>query len=434
MSTHHFLLVLNLDVSWQTSLARSAVSAAEDVRSAVRAARTAENAKAAASAAAYTAQSACDSGAEFPTIDEARAAQTRASIAQSHAFHAAVVEHEAKAVKRRATLALAHDVKCWNVHRKREMLQACIAHARSQHEATRRSVDAWSCLRDGFIGSPVMPTTQTRKAVPASSHRSRNSASSTGAQPAGRKNSSKSSNKKAPSSTPSPVTAKVLGADAFCDLLDMPMPGLASAVAANSATPAPTASSTNVRETSAGITGSGFSSIDNPSTAQLMNESEHEDATATIYPGSPAIVAVDHNELMPQIEAFSLSAAAVTTEEKTSEHSSSESLEKNDAAGIEILSVAAEPIVEATPMATPTATDGSPFANDRNAHSSSSIVRNSSNSEENEIMSASMQSLVEGLMSWGGRFEADDVFALPTGMAASIAFEESDGLNPQSTF
>ena len=130
----HLSHLLETDVSWQASLANSAVSAAEDVRSAVRAAKTAENAKAAASAAAYAAQSACDAGG-FPSIDEARAAQTRASIAQSHAFHAAVVDHEAKAVKRRATLALAHDVKCWNVHRKREMLKACLAHARSQHEA-----------------------------------------------------------------------------------------------------------------------------------------------------------------------------------------------------------------------------------------------------------------------------------------------------------
>lgn len=427
LSTNAFLVVVTLDVSWQTSLARSAVSAAEDVRSAVRAARTAENAKAAASAAAYTAQSACDSGTEFPTIDEARAAQTRASIAQSHAFHAAVVEHEAKAVKRRATLALAHDVKCWNVHRKREMLQACIAHARSQHEATRRAVDAWSCLRDGFIGSPVMPTTQTRKAAPVQvpSRRGRNSASATEAQKGGRKNYSKSSNNKPPSSNTSPVTAQVLGADAFCDLLDMPIPGLASAVAANSTTPAPPFSSASIRESSTGTAGSGFSYIDNPSASQLMNESENE-ATATIYPGSPAIVAVDHNELTPQLEAFSLSAAAVTTEAKSSEHSF-ESLEKNDA-GIEILSVAAEPIVEATALATPAA-DGS-TSDDRNIHGS---IRNS-NSEDNEIMSASMQSLVEGLMSWGGRFEADDVFALPTGMAASIAFEESDGLSPQSTF
>ena len=135
------------------------------MRSAVRVSRTAANARAAASSAAFSAQSICEKG-EFSTIDEARAAQTRASIAQSHAIHAAVVEHEAKTVKRRATLALAHDVKTWNVYRKRELLHSSIAFARSQHEATRRSVDAWSSLRDGFIGTPVNPSIIERRAAP----------------------------------------------------------------------------------------------------------------------------------------------------------------------------------------------------------------------------------------------------------------------------
>ncbi|KAL3923390.1 MAG: hypothetical protein SGILL_001683 [Bacillariaceae sp.] len=155
-------LALVDDISWQTALAHSAVSAAEDVRSTVRAARTATNARTAAASAAEDAQAACEKG-KFANIDEARAAQTRASISQSHAIHAAVVEHEAKTVKRRATLALAHDVKCWNIHRKREVLQIALSHAKSQHEATRRAVDAWSCLRDGYVGSNIFPSTQTRR-------------------------------------------------------------------------------------------------------------------------------------------------------------------------------------------------------------------------------------------------------------------------------
>jgi hypothetical protein len=150
------------DLSWQTALASSAVAAAEDVRAAVRVARTAANARAAASCASLTAQTACERD-DFMNLDEARAAQTRASIAQSHAIHAAVVEHEAKTVKRRATLALANDVETWNIHRKKEMLRSCIAFARSQHEATRRGVDAWSTLRDGFIGAPMNPTFVERK-------------------------------------------------------------------------------------------------------------------------------------------------------------------------------------------------------------------------------------------------------------------------------
>lgn len=91
-------------------------------------------------------------------MDEARAAQTRASIAQSHAIHAAVVEHEADSFRRRSTLALANDVKSWNSHRKREMLRSCLELARSQHEATRRAVDAWSALRDGFVKPSILPS------------------------------------------------------------------------------------------------------------------------------------------------------------------------------------------------------------------------------------------------------------------------------------
>ena len=152
-----------VDLSWQTALANSAVTAAEDVRAVIRVARTASNARAAASSAALTAQTACERG-EFANIDEARAAQTRASIAQSHAIHSAVVEHEAKTVKRRATLALANDVEAWNIHRKKEMLRTCIEFAKSQHKASRRGVDAWSTLRDGFIGAPMNPSIMERKA------------------------------------------------------------------------------------------------------------------------------------------------------------------------------------------------------------------------------------------------------------------------------
>lgn len=143
-------------MSWQSSLATSAVSAAEDVRSTVRAARVAANAKAAADSAALAAQSVCD-GTRFNSIDEARAAQTRASIAQSQAIHAAVVEHGANRAKRSGAMALAHDVKSWNMHRKRELLSSCLAMARSQHRAASKAVDAWSALSDGYLGSTVVP-------------------------------------------------------------------------------------------------------------------------------------------------------------------------------------------------------------------------------------------------------------------------------------
>lgn len=152
------------ELAWQTSLAEAAVSAAEDVRATVRAARTAANARAAASAASLSAEIACEKN-KFSHFDEMRSLQTRSSIAQSHAIHAAVVEHEANTVKRRSTMALAHDVKTWNMHRKREILNSCLVFARSQHEASRRAVDAWSSLQNGFLGSTINPAAVERRPV-----------------------------------------------------------------------------------------------------------------------------------------------------------------------------------------------------------------------------------------------------------------------------
>uniref|UniRef100_A0A6U6J1P3 PX domain-containing protein n=1 Tax=Odontella aurita TaxID=265563 RepID=A0A6U6J1P3_9STRA len=161
-SSENSLLASNDDLSWQASLASAAVSAAEDVRCAVRAARTATGAKVAAEAAAETAQRICREN-DFSTVNEARAAQTRASIAQSHAIHATVIEHEAFAAKRRAAMALAHDVKCWNVHRKRELLRMCRSMASSQRQACQQSAEAWLQLRNGLIDSSFVSVTEEKR-------------------------------------------------------------------------------------------------------------------------------------------------------------------------------------------------------------------------------------------------------------------------------
>jgi hypothetical protein len=328
-----FLLLFLLDISWQNALANSAVVASEDVRSAVRVSRTAANAKAAACSASFSAQTACETG-DFATIDEARAAQTRASIAQSHAIHAAVVDHEAKTVKRRATLALANDVKCWNVHRKREMLRACLDNARSQHEATRRAVDAWSCLRDGFIGATLIPPTQERR-----------------------------------NSTP-PI------------------------------------------ETS------------NTESSQCRVFTEPDEVTATIYEeltlgsspdGQPFIVFVDHRALVSAPEDVEASLAKPT--------SSTDSID----ADLILPFATAAPIPEEDEdifnlLNPPDDLTGSSFLDTKpDAQPDTSCTE--------DVLSASMQSLVEGLMTWGGGFDADeDHFALPAGMAATIALEESGAL------
>jgi hypothetical protein len=286
------------------------------VRSTVRAARTAANAKAAADSAAFVAQSACEGA--FGSIDEARAAQTRSSIAQSHAIHAAVVEHEANTAKRRAALALAHDVKCWNVHRKRELLRSCLAYAKSQHVATRRAVDAWSCLRDGYLGSSLVPESRM--------------------------------------SAPEPPVAEI------------------TERRPNFSVPA-----------------------------------AEEDPVAQIY--SDAATGIDSDFEIPSIEAvdhYILSApviAPVILEETKNSDEQSKPLTA-------IEEEEHVPIVDADPVST--IVEG--------------ITPLSSQVEEGEaenVLSASMQSLVDGLMSWGGQYDSEDDLNLPVGMATSIVLEGS---------
>lgn len=303
-----------IDVSWQASLASSAVTAAEDVRSTVRAARTAANAKAAADSAAFAAQSACEG--EFGSIDEARANQTRASIAQSHAIHAAVVEHEANTAKRRAALALAHDVKCWNVHRKRELLRSCLSYAKSQHVATRRAVDSWSCLRDGYLGSAIVPESRM--------------------------------------SAPEPPAEISLGG--FLDAFETP-----------------------------------------PETSPIHQQQE-EEPVAQIYSevdpgmesaiGAPTIEAVEH---------YILSAPPPPEEAKISDEQSKplSAIEEEDHL----------PLVDAAPISRQESTE--------------------QETEPENVLSSSMQSLVDGLMSWGGQYDSEEDLNLPVGMATSIVLEGS---------
>jgi len=285
------------------------------VRSTVRAARTAANAKAAADSAAFAAQNACDAG-NFQNIDEARAAQTRSSIAQSHAIHAAVVEHEANTAKRRAALALAHDVKCWNVHRKRELLRTCLSYARSQHVASRRAVDAWSCLRDGFVGSSTVPFTETRSRV-----------------------------------QPQPEQQE------------------------------PEATAVIFHETTT-------ATPDN-SVPDVQNETK--------------ITAVDHDLL----------ATPVFSEFGLDKPGSSESEHEE------------VPMVEAAPVTSVDVDDAFGLPDE--------IAKDVSQETEGEDpLSASMQSLVDGLMSWGGQYAAEEDLNLPSGMATSIVMKESNALNAQN--
>jgi len=150
---------LSNDLSWQSSLAASAVSSTAEVRDALKASRTATRAKTAAFAAAAKTKSAYESCNSSSSKEELQASQANAFAAQSQAMHATVVEYEANLSLKRASVSLAHDVKCWNVHRRKELLQACIQFAKSQKEACKKASDAWLSLRDGLIDSEYRPLT-----------------------------------------------------------------------------------------------------------------------------------------------------------------------------------------------------------------------------------------------------------------------------------
>lgn len=160
---------LNDDLGWQASLASSAVSATQDVKSAIQACNTATSAKAAAESAALSAQKACETS-TTSNPEEVRILRTRASISHSHAIYAAVIQHESFVAKRKAALALAHDVHFWNLYRKREILKTCLDVAKAQKEAAGKAVESWELLRMGLFGhddcvsSPV--ARKERKKVP----------------------------------------------------------------------------------------------------------------------------------------------------------------------------------------------------------------------------------------------------------------------------
>ena len=298
------------------------------------------------------AQKACDTS-KFRSIEEARGAQTRASIAQSHAIHAAVVEHEAKTVKRRATLALAHDVKCWNAHRKREIIRTALAYAKSQHEATRRAVDAWSCLRDGYVGSTIVPSTHARRAPPS---------------------------------------------------------------------------------------------------RPTMGFLDHDDVKASIFANgddidndSPSIVPVEH-ELLKQESTLTTTGTvdddgpetilpfvvACTIPEEDSDAGSSRML---NAFGLDSSQLSRSSIPTAQPVDVEAMPENQTSPNQASGGNSSSAksvnqfaggsIASFGDPSENEALTSSMQSLVNGLMNWGGQYDSEEDFALPTGMAASIAMQES---------
>lgn len=134
---------------WNASLARSAVTASKEVCQAVEAAKTASRAKKTADSAVLNATQLETYNTE--TSDNTKALAERGSKLQMQAIHAAVVEHEAQSAKKRSVISLANDIKCWNCHRKSKLLQACINVVRSQELASQQSLAAWHELKGGLL-------------------------------------------------------------------------------------------------------------------------------------------------------------------------------------------------------------------------------------------------------------------------------------------
>ena len=413
------------DLSWQSALASSAVSAAEDVRSAVQACRTAARAKLAAEAASDSAQKACETG-RFATPEDARAAQTKASIAKSHAVHSAVIEHEALVAKRRATMALAHDVKCWNVHRKRELLSSCRNLAREQREASHQSLLAWDRLREGFVGtSPTTildvqgePEANARAAVPAVPEvLSFSLDSSIDTFGLG-------------SSIERTLPAMTSGTNASHD--ELPVLGMGSSTEQSVPSAALAQPDT--------MSPLGLSDQSNHSDELDRGEIDKDDNTCTAEPHQEQELV--REELVNDSEILDCN---VTSNDLHSEEASNDDASSSDSSSASGSSSSDDSSSSGSTSDSSSSSDDSTSANDDRPFIDPSISINHVNESHglesdhddadepgdkrigraSEAMSGSMQSIVDGLMEWGDQYDSTDDISLPSGMAVSMMLEEA---------
>jgi hypothetical protein len=202
------------------------------------------------------------------------------------------------------------------VHRKRNLWQSCLAYAKSQHVAARRGVDAWSCLRDGFLCSPVIPETRMNISdnIPQT-----------------------------------PIEAREISRDHML-------------------------SSSMLQD-------------EDPVAQVYVDVCSNLDNIIDV----PSITAIDHlilsNRIIEETKGLEIQSKPLTVIQEE------ESL----------------PFVNASPLV-------------------DDVMGKLPIIEENEsenILSSSMQSLVDGLMTWGGQFDSEEDLNLPVGMATSIVMEGS---------
>lgn len=141
------------DMVWNASLASASKLACKVVKCAAEAARVAKKAKQTAEGAVSQALGELRTDIYKTPEEEGQMKEKLASL-RMQALHAAVVEHETAVAKRKAAVSLANDVKYWNSHRKRSLLDACMNMTRAQLGATKEELKAWCQLRDGILSSP----------------------------------------------------------------------------------------------------------------------------------------------------------------------------------------------------------------------------------------------------------------------------------------
>jgi hypothetical protein len=411
------------NLSWQSALASAAVSAAEDVRSAVRASRTAARAKIAAQAASDSAEKVCETG-RFATPEDASAAQTKASIAKSHAIHSAVIEHEALVAKRRATMALAHDVKCWNVHRKRELLSLCQHLAREQREASHQALLAWDRLREGFVGaSPTTildvqgePDAKVRAAVTSVpevlSFSLESSIDTFGLG----------------SSVERPLPAVASDANASHD--ELPVlgmgPSLEESIPSTALSPAHSMSqlgfsyeSNHVAESERGDDETGSHQRQGLTTKEAAVDEPNLRCNETLDN-----FASDDD---PNDDASSASSSDSNSSGSISSSSSSSDSGSNHSSSSNAPSAQCSDgdCHFADPSTIDNIYNSRGFESDHEEPDEEQVGRAETKAQANEVMSGSMQSIVDGLMEWGQQYDSADDLSLPSGMAVSMMLEEA---------
>jgi hypothetical protein len=390
-------MTFSSDLSWHASLASSALSAADDVQTAVDAADTATRAKLAANSAAREAHQTYTS-VEFGTKEDADIAQKRLSDLQSHAVNAAVIEHEALSAKRHAAVALANDVKCWNVHRKQGMLRTCIETTKAQILMAHQSKVAWEELRDGFL---------------------------------------------APLNVPVAVKTRYMNHDDLGESIDTT--SVAESSKPNILPPSPEVRLGDFMTSNDHFTYShDVDSIESPNddhgghpnaysmlddycsiddidilsdSSQDFAERAHNVKSTNISPDENSIIMTN---IIPN--------QSPIKENLESLHASFQSEESQ---AIQSYNNVEDVVVSPTPTVKSNEDDNEVKENKQPFNESMYVNDDASlhdSSCENDPMSDSMQSLVDGLMNWGGKWDSDDDLALPHGMVASIAMEEASVL------